>query len=80
MTADSTDHPGSDSEPHSVLETLRTRLGAAPKLHLRDEGFAGDFSPVLKPGTPEVRAWVPEGRGNYQLLGEIAREPQACRA
>jgi len=57
---------------HSVLETLKPRLGTKPKVFLRDVDSGDEHAPMLKTSTPETRA-LPRGRGNYQIAGEIAR-------
>src|SRR5262245_20618700 len=54
----------------SVLETLERKLGDAPRVSLRP--IADERTPIVDPRTSETRA-LPRGRGNYQLLGEIAR-------
>ncbi|MEE8468229.1 MAG: protein kinase, partial [Planctomycetota bacterium] len=61
----------SGAEGLSVLETIARRAGRAPKVLLRDDSVQGAASPVIKAG---VRRELPltAGRGNYQLLGEIA--------
>ena len=67
--------PSVDAPP-SVLNTLAAKIGATPRvsLHgdLEDERGAGGADPVLDPSSPERQA-LPEGRGSYQVLGEIAR-------
>ncbi len=62
-----------DSKPHvTVLEWMAGRTGGAPKVLLPDSGSELGTSPVVDPGTAASKL-VPQGRGNYQLLGEIAR-------
>ena len=55
----------------SVLESLASKLGNRPKVLLREED-SGRGAPVIDP-TAAASAGLPKGRGNYQLLGEIAR-------
>ncbi|MEE8468086.1 MAG: serine/threonine-protein kinase, partial [Planctomycetota bacterium] len=55
----------------SVLESLAPRLGERGKVLLREEE-TGQGSPVINPRAAEA-AGLTKGRGNYQLLGEIAR-------
>ncbi len=59
--------------PPSVLSVLSERIGEAPRVSLREEdtGLSGS-SPVIDPGSEERRS-LPRGRGNHQLMGEIAR-------
>ncbi len=71
MTDAPVDSP--DSEPLTVLEALGAKLGTAPKLSLKDESSGHGPSPVLKPASDEIREALPKGKGNYQLLGELAR-------
>ena len=72
-----TDEPAHREEPSSehlsVLEALSSKLGTAAKLSLKDEDSEDGGSPVLKPASDAVRAALPKGKGNYQLMGEIAR-------
>jgi serine/threonine-protein kinase len=56
----------------SVLQILGDRSGLASKVLLPDSDSEHGHSPVVDPGTAAVKL-VPQGRGNYQLLGEIAR-------
>jgi serine/threonine-protein kinase len=55
-----------------VLDTIAHRTGAAPRVLLPDSGSEHGTSPVVNPGAAATKL-VPQGRGNYQLLGEIAR-------
>jgi serine/threonine-protein kinase len=55
-----------------VLQTIAHRTGAAPKVLLPDSASEHGTSPVVDPGSAATKL-VPQGRGNYQLLGEIAR-------
>ncbi len=56
----------------SVLQILGQRSGLASKVLLPDSNSEHGASPVVTPGAPAAKL-VPQGRGNYQLLGEIAR-------
>ncbi len=56
----------------SVLDILGSRTGLASKVLLPDSNSEHGASPVVQPGSPATKL-VPQGRGNYQLLGEIAR-------
>jgi len=56
----------------SLLESVGSRIGVPLKLLLRDESQRGDAAPFLK-SSAEARALAPEGRGHYQLMGELAR-------
>ncbi len=67
-TPASRDH---DSPP-SVLQIIEQRTGHAPKVSLSDLDSAHGASPVVAAGAASTK-WVPNGRGNYQFLGEIAR-------
>jgi serine/threonine-protein kinase len=65
--------PPDDSNSHrSVLAILGAKTGLAPKILLPDSDSEHGPSPVVTPGSPASKL-VPQGRGNYQLLGEIAR-------
>ncbi len=64
--------PDSPNSQRSVLQILGHRTGLASKVLLPDSGSEHGSSPVVDPGAPATRL-VPQGRGNYQLLGEIAR-------
>ena len=57
----------------SVLAVLGERSGLQSKVLLpdSDSGHGGN-SPLVDPGAAATKL-VPQGRGNYQLLGEIAR-------
>jgi len=56
---------------NSVLTRIEQRTGQAPRVSLREEaGSAG--APLIDPRSQEKRS-LPQGRGAYQLLGEIAR-------
>ncbi len=57
----------------SILHGIERLTGAgAPRVTLKESPSADGSSPVLKVG-PSVQGLVPQGRGNYQLQGEIAR-------
>jgi serine/threonine-protein kinase len=56
----------------SVLALIADRTGVAPKVFLSDLDSELGASPVVDP-TSTASKLVPQGRGNYQLLGEIAR-------
>ena len=56
----------------SVLSVLSERIGDAPRVSLREAASTAAGAPVIDPASAE-RASLPEGRGNYQILGEIAR-------
>jgi len=60
------------SPGNSVIRFLAEKTGEAPRVALRDEDSASVASPVIDPSSREKLS-VPQGRGNYQLLGEIAR-------
>ena len=64
--------PAEDGPP-SVLTVVQRKTGQAPRVSLREEeSMLAGANPVIDPNTDEKRA-LPQGRGNYQLLGEIAR-------
>ncbi len=56
----------------TVLQLIQERTGIASKVLLSDTGSEHGASPVVDPGSAGSKS-VPLGRGNYQLLGEIAR-------
>jgi serine/threonine-protein kinase len=56
----------------TVLGTIERRTGEAPRVSLHEVEDTTGHSPVLDPGAADVRA-VPRGKGNYQLMGELAR-------
>lgn len=64
--------PDEPASPPSVLQSIAARTGLSPKVLLPDTGSEHGASPVVAPGTAPSRG-TPKGRGNYQLLGEIAR-------
>ena len=57
---------------NSVIRFLQEKTGEAPRVTLRDEDSASVSAPVIDPSSKEKLS-VPHGRGNYQLMGEIAR-------
>ena len=59
-------------EHRSILETLADRTGVSPKVLLPDSDSEHGASPVVAPNSPEAKL-VPQGRGNYQMMGQIAR-------
>ena len=56
----------------SVLQSWGERAGLASKVLLPDSASEHGASPVVDPGSATAKL-VPQGRGNYQVLGEIAR-------
>jgi serine/threonine-protein kinase len=54
------------------LALIADRTGVAPKVFLSDLDSEHGASPVVDPASAASKL-VPQGRGNYQLLGEIAR-------
>jgi len=58
--------------PRSVLQILGQKSDLAARVQLSDSDSEPGASPVVVPGSPTAKL-VPQGRGNYQLLGEIAR-------
>ena len=59
--------------PRSVLTVIQERTGDAPHVSLREEDSAlGGASPLIDARSAEKLA-LPQGKGNYQLMGEIAR-------
>jgi len=65
--------PPDEHQPHrSILALIADRTGLAPKVLLSDSNSEHGTSPVVDPSSASSKL-VPRGRGNYQLLGEIAR-------
>jgi serine/threonine-protein kinase len=64
--------PEEPKSQRSVLQILGDKTGLASKVLLPDSDSEHGGSPVVAPGSATARL-VPQGRGNYQLLGEIAR-------
>jgi tetratricopeptide (TPR) repeat protein len=58
--------------PESVLEILERKTGEAPSVSLSDAGSGDAGPPIALDPTTEVR-FSSRNRGNYQVLGEIAR-------
>ncbi len=58
--------------PPSVIDLIERRTGRATKVLLPDEDSAYGVSSVVQTGTRSSEQ-VPAGRGNYQVLGELAR-------
>jgi len=56
--------------PPSVLSILASKAGGTPRVSLRQED--SDGAPLIDPGSDERRS-IPQGRGSYQILGEVAR-------
>jgi len=65
-------NPPEPESPPSVLQMITQRTGLAPKVLLSDSGSEHGASPVIAPGAGGALR-TPKGRGNYQMLGEIAR-------
>jgi serine/threonine-protein kinase len=64
--------PDDPKSQRSVLDVLGDRTGLASKVLLPDSNSEHGASPLVQPGSPAAKL-VPQGRGNYQILGEIAR-------
>ncbi len=64
--------PPDDAPAKSVLAAVDRVTGEAPRVVLRDHPFEEGAEPVIDPASSE-KSQVPEGRGNYQILGEIAQ-------
>ena len=65
--------PEEPREPEkTVLEFIARTTGMAPKVLLPDTDSEHGVSPMLDPGAKASKL-VPQGRGNYQIMGEIAR-------
>jgi len=56
----------------SVIEFLEKRTGEATRITLREEDSGAAAVPLIDPRSDEKLS-IPEGRGTYQLMGEIAR-------
>jgi serine/threonine protein kinase len=63
---------GASQGPQSVLTAIQQKTGNAPKISLREEDSAIGGSPLIDARSAEKLA-LPQGKGNYQLMGEIAR-------
>jgi len=64
-----TDEPKS---PPSILQDIQARTGLSPKVLLPDSDSEHGASPLVDPNATSAKL-MPQGRGNYQLMGEIAR-------
>jgi len=64
--------PDSPKSQRTVLESIAHQTGLKPKVLLSDSDSEHGASPVVDPSSAASKL-VPQGRGNYQLLGEIAR-------
>ncbi|MBK7877008.1 MAG: serine/threonine protein kinase [Planctomycetes bacterium] len=62
---------GEAQSQRSVLQILGEKSGFASKVLLSDADSEAGASPIVDPAA--AAKLVPQGRGNYQLLGEIAR-------
>ena len=56
----------------SILAAIEDRSGVSPKVLLPDSDSGHGSTPVVAQQSATAKL-VPQGRGNYQLLGEIAR-------
>ena len=63
---------GGEGAARSVLEFLQRKTGEASRVTLRDEESAQTSAPLIDPSSQEKHS-LPQGRGTYQFLGEIAR-------
>ena len=63
---------GGEGAGRSVLEFIARKTGGAPRVTLRDEDSGSVSAPLIDPRSAEKLS-VPQGRGTYQFLGEIAR-------
>jgi hypothetical protein len=63
---------GMTQGPPSVIDLVEKRTGRATRLMLKDEDSQHGASPMVNSGAAASEA-VPTGKGNYQLMGEIAR-------
>jgi len=61
-----------ESVQHSVIQRVASRTGRRSPLSLPAEGSEHGASPVIDASSRDARG-IPEGRGSYQVLGEIAR-------
>lgn len=69
------DDPPRPAPRESILDALKRRNGVAPKVFLRDSPSEHGGSPLIDASSAELRQAraLPAGRGNYELLGEVAR-------
>src|SRR5262245_32383711 len=70
--------PASSAANASVLEVVARISGEVPKLLLRDSPSEDGGSPILDTSSPDYRtirqlSQRSTARGDYELLGEIAR-------
>ena len=63
---------GNADGPPSVLTIIERKTGEAPRVSLEERDSESGRTPVIDPGAEDVRS-IPLGKGNYQLLGELAR-------
>jgi serine/threonine-protein kinase len=67
------DDPSSvDDPPPTVLQQVSRRLGRESKVTLPDTESEHGVSPLIDSRAPDA-GLAPGGRGNYQVMGEIAR-------
>jgi serine/threonine-protein kinase len=66
------ERPEEPDSPPSVLQSIADRTGLAPKVLLSDTGSEHGASQVVAAGAASTKL-RPKGRGNYQMLGELAR-------
>ena len=59
--------------PETVMQRVESRIGQQSRILLRDEDSEHGASPLLGGGGRQAQSHMPSGRGNYQVLGEIAR-------
>jgi len=64
--------PDEPKSHRSILAAIEDRSGVSPKVLLPDSDSGHGSSPVVAPASATAKL-VPQGRGNYQMLGEIAR-------
>ncbi len=64
--------PDAPQPQRSILALIGEQSGVAPKVLLPDSESGHGTSPVVDPNAATAKL-IPQGRGNYQLLGEIAR-------
>jgi len=63
----------STAEPRrTVLDSIARTTGKPTKVLLPDSDSEHGVSPMVDPATDAAKL-VPQGRGNYQIMGEIAR-------
>jgi len=64
--------PAPPNDEQKSQRSVLQILGEHSKVQLPDSDSEPGAAPVVAPGSPMSKL-VPQGRGNYQLLGEIAR-------